>query len=124
MEAVMWQPLTMFTERKEAGELSMTRVIAWMFAVTYCFVLVKNASNAHAIGWPFCALGVVTVLAVPLQSLFKSLQRWVSTPPGKKAVEMLLSKLSSASLGAIPSTTATTVTTSTGPAPAEPEPQG
>jgi len=113
---MMWHPLTMFTERKEAGELSMTRVIAWMFAVTYCFVLIKNASNAHAIGWPFCALGVVVVLAVPLQALFKSLQKWVSTPPGKKAVETLLSKLSTVSLGAIPSTTATTVTTSTGPA--------
>ena len=107
----MWHPLSMFSEKDgtEKPFLSMTRVVALMFALTYCYVLIRNSSNAHTIGWPFCTLGVVTLMAVPLQSLFKNVQSWLATPPGKKAIEGLLSKLVPESIGGgTPSTTVTT----------------
>lgn len=97
-------PLTMFSEKDStysASHFSMTRVVAFMFAATYCYVLIRNSVNAHAIGWPFCLLGVAALLAVPLQSLFKQLQSWVMTPPGKKVVEALLSKVATATEGAV-----------------------
>jgi hypothetical protein len=107
----MIHPLSMFME-KEAGmakAFSMTRLVAFMFAFTYCAVLFKNEENAHLIGWPFCSLGVVIVLAVPLQCLFKYLQVWFTSSPGQKLLRELLAKISPAL--ALPANTTATVET-------------
>src|SRR6185295_9925890 len=108
----MINPLSMFSEKDGTarGAFSMTRLVAFLFATTYCYVLIKNAANAHVIGWPFCTLGVVVVLAVPLQSLFKYLQVWFTSSPGQKLLHVLLAKVAP-TLGALaPNTTATTET--------------
>lgn len=107
----MTNPLTMFHEKGLKGQaVSMTRVIAALFAATYCYVLVRNSANAHLIGWPFCVLGVVTLLAVPLQALFVYLQVWFTSSPGQKLLHELLAKVAPA---LAPNTTATTATTAT-----------
>jgi hypothetical protein len=108
----MIHPLSMFME-KDTGSMkvfSMTRLVAFIFAVTYCFVMYKNAANAHLIGWPFCALGVVIVLAVPLQTLFKYLQTWFTSSPGQRLLRDLLAKFAP-SLGLPANTTVRTETT-------------
>ena len=99
------------------------RGVAFLFTVTYCAVLWRNAANFHSLGWPACALGVVVVLAVPLQALFKNLQTWVQSPPGKKLVTALLTKLETTVLGGVTSTASSTTetsTTTTAPAPESP----
>lgn len=93
--------LSMFKEKDciiETGKVtttcwSMTRVVAFLFALSYCGVLITNAANAHQISWPFCALGIVIVLAVPLQALFKYIQVWFTSSPGQKLVKILLEKV-------------------------------
>lgn len=93
----MNNPLTMFHEKADPrAPYSMTRVIAWLFALTYCGVLLKNVQHAHDIGWPFVALGVVTLLAVPLQALFATLVTWAMTPSGKGLIEAAIVKATSA----------------------------
>jgi hypothetical protein len=109
----MINPFSMFMEKDGTARpfFSMTRVVAFLFAITYCVVLYKNENNAHLIGWPFCSLGVVIVLAVPLQALFKYLQVWFTSSPGQKLLRDLLAKISP-SIGQ-PNTTATIETKAT-----------
>lgn len=110
-----WGPLSMFIEKGETPPvLSMTRVVAFIFAVTYCYALILFAQRGKDFGWPFCVLGVVTVLAVPLQAMFKYLQVWFTSSPGQKLLRDLLAKVSGATLTApAASTTKTEVTTTT-----------
>lgn len=111
--------LSMFKEKDNQADVlhwSMTRVVAFLFALTYCWTLIRYALKAVDIGWPFCALGIATLLAVPLQALFKYLQIWFTTSPGQKLLQTLLSKVSGATLTSPASTTKTEVTTTTAPA--------
>lgn len=93
-------PFSMFWEKETPSgnyHWSMTRVVSFLFALTTCYAIVTMAQNNHAhdIGWPFCFLGVATLLAVPLQILFKKLQTWMMTAPGKKLTGDLLALASS-----------------------------
>jgi hypothetical protein len=84
---------------------SMTRVVAFMFAVTMCTATIMYARSGKEIGWPFCVLGVVTVLAVPLQGLFDYIQKWFTSSPGQKLLRELLAKVSGMAMSAGGSTT-------------------
>jgi predicted Co/Zn/Cd cation transporter (cation efflux family) len=80
----MINPFSMFTEKQGAGTpLSMTRVVAFVFAITYCIALTTYAQKAFAINWPFAALGIITLLAVPLQSIFTYLREYIASTPGR-----------------------------------------
>src|SRR5688572_25550075 len=97
----MRNPLSMFYESSPDGngDWSMTRTVAWMFAVTMCYAIVRMATqdHAHDMGWPFVALGIVTLLAVPVQAFFKFFNSWMKTRPGtaffKKVVEGVADKV-------------------------------
>lgn len=74
---------------------SMTRLVAFMFAGVYCATLLVSArTSATSMGWPFAALGIVVLMAVPLQALFRTLQKWLATPPGQKILGAVLDRLS------------------------------
>lgn len=106
-----------FEEKPAGSGISMSRLIAFLFALTFCPVLLLMARGGHDIGWPLCALGVAILLAVPLQALFKTLQSWFATPPGKALFKAMVEKGMTA-LGAVASgTTVSTATTVTGAAP-------
>lgn len=106
----MWQPFTMFAEKDSAGVTawSMTRVVAFLFALTFCSSMIFYALKASAIGWPFCVLGVVTVLAVPLQAMAKAIQAYLTTRQGQKLIGALLEKASGSVLSTAPITSVTT----------------
>lgn len=109
-------PLSMFKEKDGQNDvLSMTRVVAFLFAVTYCYSLVLYAKKGAEFGWPFCVLGVVVTLAVPLQAMFKYLQLWLATSPGQAVLRDLLSKLSGTVLSSVPTTSVKTEVSTGGP---------
>lgn len=87
-----WGP---FDEKGDGVKgVSMTRLVAFMFAVVYCAVLILSGrTGSTSMGWPFAALGIVVVLAVPLQALFRTLQKWLATPPGKQLMTSMLDRL-------------------------------
>ena len=87
-----WGPLE---EKPHGSGISMSRVIALMFAITYCYALTlaaRNTGPTSIVGWPFACLGIVVVMSVPLQALFKTLQSWLSTTPGKALIQTLVTK--------------------------------
>lgn len=98
-----WGP---FEEKPKGSGLSMSRVIAFLFTLTYCTTLLIRTTTSE-MGWPFAALGIVTVMAVPLQALFKSLQSWLMTPPGKKLIDISLTKAGGAAGAAMTTKTTT-----------------
>jgi hypothetical protein len=108
-------PLSMFHEKSSSGNpYSMTRVVAFLFALTYCAVLYKNSNNFHILGWPACALGVATLLAVPIQAMCRALQSYLESSPGQRLLHVLLEKVSpSLAAGITTETTATTATATT-----------
>lgn len=124
----MWNPFSMFHEKSDAtAPWSMTRVVAFQFSIVYNTALGTYAYRGKDIGWPFCVLGIVTLLAVPIQALFSTLQTWAMTPSGRKTVEALTAHAIALlpKLGGIPGTTTTAATTTsvtTIPIPTEPVP--
>lgn len=117
--------LSMFKE-KEAGQAlhwSMTRVIAFISAVTMNFALVTMArlNHVHDIAWPFCWMYVITLLAVPIMVMFKFLQVWFTTGPGQTLLKQVITRIEAAgglslplpSIITPPSTTVETKVTST-----------
>lgn len=90
-----WGP---FDEKGDGSKApSMTRIVAFLFTLVYCATLLISArSSATSMGWPFATLGIVVVLAVPLQALFRSLQSWLKTPSGKKVLDALIAKATAA----------------------------
>lgn len=110
----MSNPLSMFHDKQTPGApLSMTRVVAFLFAITYCLALHTYATKAFAINWPFAAIGVCTLLAVPLQAIFTYLQQWLTTRPGSAMIEKLVDKFLPGSGAMVASTISSTVTTKT-----------
>lgn len=75
----------MFSE-KVGGGVSMTRCIAFGFAITHCIALLLLTFRGHDIGWPMATLGVCNLLSVPLQRLFAS-------KLGKELTEKLLARI-------------------------------
>lgn len=113
--------LSMFKEKDCEGRhtscWSMTRVVAFISAVVLNGVLFTMARNNHVhdIAWPFCVMFVVTLLAVPIQSLFKMVQAWLNTGPGKKLLNSMIEKATVAiGVSAAPSTTVETKVTQGG----------
>lgn len=87
-----------FEEKPKGSGISMSRLIAFGFAVTYCYALTlvaRNTGPSTIMGWPYACLGIVVVLAVPLQALFKTLQSWFATASGKELIASLLGKATS-----------------------------
>jgi len=73
----------------------MSRLIAFGFAVTYCYALTlvaRNTGPSTIMGWPYACLGIVVVMAVPLQALFNTLQSWFASAPGKALIQTLIGK--------------------------------
>jgi hypothetical protein len=94
---------------------SMTRVVAFISAVVLngvMFTMAKN-NHVHDIAWPFCAMYVVTLLAVPIQMLFKMVQAWLNTGPGHKLLATMIEN-ATVHLGGTPSTTVETKVTQGG----------
>lgn len=84
----------MFREKYADGDhLSMTRVVAFLFAVVFLASLGAYAYRGKDIGWPFVTLGVVTLLAVPIQAIFAFLQQWVSSREGRDLLTTLTHKV-------------------------------
>jgi len=91
---VNWGPF----EEKKGGGFSMSRLIAFLFALTYCYSLTlaaRNTGPTSIVGWPFSCLGIVVVMAVPLQALFNTLQSWFASAPGKALIQTLVGKIGS-----------------------------
>ena len=111
--------LSMFKEKEcdKDGKQSwsMTRVVAFFAAVTlnYALVIMANKDHVHDIAWPFCVMYVITLLAVPVQALFKMVQTYLTTGPGQSLLKSVIEKIQAhgVSLNAAPSSS--TVTTST-----------
>lgn len=78
------------------GYTSMTRVVAWIFAVVLSISLLVLAfrDHLHEAGWPVAAMVVACIFAVPVQALFKALVEWSKTHAGKKLLDKLISKVS------------------------------
>jgi hypothetical protein len=112
----MSNPFSMFTEKQGSGApLSMTRVVAFLFAVTYCVTLYTYGKKAFAINWPFAALGICTLLAVPLQAIFGWLQHWLASRPGNALLAKLVEKFLPGAGSTVASTVSSTVTTTPAP---------
>jgi hypothetical protein len=108
-----WGPF----EEKKGGGFSMSRLIAFGFAVTYCYALTlvaRNTGPSTIMGWPYACLGIVVVMAVPLQALFNTLQSWFSSAPGKALIATLVGK-ATAGLETKLTTTSTVATGATPP---------
>lgn len=82
------------------GGTSMTRVVAFMVAVVVCFglVIVSLKDHFHDVGWPLASIVAVTLLAVPLQALFRALTAWLQSSEGKKLLQQIISKVTAAPL--------------------------
>lgn len=108
-----WGP---FGDAVEPGKLSMTRLVAFMFAIVICdgIRIMARKDHLHDVGWPFVALGIVTLVAVPLQAFFKFFNTWLKTKPGAKLLEKLAER--GASLIGISSDPKTTVNVNSPPA--------
>ena len=104
----MSHPLSMFHEKGlDDQPYSMTRVVAFIFALTYVAALDGYAFRAKEINWPFAVLGAFVVLAVPLQALFTFLGQWVSSREGRSLLATMTHKIEdlvgNAAAGAAPS---------------------
>jgi hypothetical protein len=88
------QFLSMFHDADGSGEWSMTRVVAFMFAIVVCFGIARMGmqDQLHQVGWPFVALGVITLVAVPIQAMFRMIEQYLRSKPGTKLLEELLKK--------------------------------
>jgi hypothetical protein len=90
--------LSMFKEKdseKGAAHWSMTRVVAFLAAITlnYALIIMANKDHVHDIAWPFCLMYIVTLLAVPVQALFKMIQVYLTTSPGQTLLKSALKKV-------------------------------
>lgn len=109
--------MSMFKEKdcegKGEAHWSMTRVVAFLAAMTlnYALIIMSTKDHVHDIAWPFCVMYVVTLLAVPLQMLFKFLQAWFTSAPGKALLKSVLEKVQASGVALGPLNTATTVET-------------
>lgn len=90
----MSSPLSAFHD--DDGQWSMTRTVAFIFALTICYAIVLYARASHEIGWPFTTLGIAVIFAVPIQAAFRYLQEWFSSSPGQMIMRTLLSKAAAA----------------------------
>ena len=86
--------LSMFHDADGSGEWSMTRVVAFMFAIVVCFGIARMGmqDQLHQVGWPFVALGVITLVAVPVQAMFRMIEQYLKSKPGAKLLEELIKK--------------------------------
>lgn len=116
-------PFSVFHEKAKDGDSwSMTRVVAFLFAVSVCYSIFVYASKGAALGWPFVALGIVTLMAVPIQMMFRAFTAWAQTREGaamvRKAGFALAEKFApnlASTVESIVSATSTTTTTPTPP---------
>jgi hypothetical protein len=110
----MSNPLSMFYE-PNTHEWSMTRVVAWCFMITICRAMwvMANHDHLHDVGIPFAAIAIVTLLAVPVQAMFKAVVTWLKSKPGSDLIHKLVSKISDVDVKAIASGLGTTVETTT-----------
>lgn len=92
----------------------MTRVTAFAFAVVYLSALGTYAYRAKEINWPFAVLGVVTLLAVPIQALFAYLQRWLVSQPGQELLATAVHKVEESIMGGAATVTKVSTRVETG----------
>ncbi len=96
----------------------MTRVTAFLFALCYLTAMMIFAFRAKELNWPFAVLGVVVLLAVPLQSLFSFLGQWISSKEGRDLLTTAVHKVEENFLGSpSPATPQVNVSASVGPTP-------
>lgn len=95
---------------------SMTRVVAFMFAIVLVtgIVIMAVRDHLHEMGWPFAVVCACTIFAVPVQAFFKALVEWIKSKQGRALLDKLISKVTTGELGVSPEGVAVTTTTEVG----------
>jgi hypothetical protein len=91
---------------------SMTRVVAFLFCVGVLRALLLYAGKGTALNWPFAVVAAVTLLAVPLQSLFTFLGEWIASREGRSLLTTAVHKIEDMIGRAPPAPTPQTATAS------------
>lgn len=87
-----WRDLLADKER-DGRPWSAGRIVALLFAVTYNLTLLRLGDKGVNIGWPWATLGIVVLLAIPIQ-------KWLSSPKhGPELVKLLLSRIGVGEVG-------------------------
>jgi hypothetical protein len=104
-------PLTAFYDKTPDGEghWSMTRVTAFLFALCYLVAMETCAFRAKEVNWPFAALGVFILLAVPIQALLSFLGNWIASREGRELLTTAVHKVEETMLGGASGAAAQTV---------------
>jgi hypothetical protein len=88
--------LSMFKEKdgdgKETTSWSMTRVVAFLAALTLnsALIVMAHDNHAHDIAWPFAWMYIVTLMAIPIKELCKMIQTALNTAPGQKLLKTMV----------------------------------
>lgn len=98
----MSSPFSAFHD--DDGAWSMTRTIAFVFAIVVSSAIIIYACKVHEIGWPLTMLGISAMFAVPIQAFFRYLQEWFSSSPGQKLLGSLLSKVTGSTFSSVTTT--------------------
>lgn len=95
--------LTAFREKSSTGEhWSMTRTVAFMFAIAFVAAMETYAFRGKEINMAFAVLGCVTLLAVPLQGLFTFLGQWIASREGRDLLTTAIHKIEENLMGKAP----------------------
>src|SRR5690348_1332576 len=90
----MIHPLSMFHDKnQDDAPWSMTRVVDFLFALAYLSALETFAFRGKEINWPFAALGVMVLLAVPVQALLSFLGQWIASREGRDLLTTAVHKI-------------------------------
>lgn len=112
--------LTAFREKTASGDhWSMTRTVAFLFALAFLAALETYAFRGKEINWPFAVLGCITLLAVPLQGLFTFLGQWVASREGRELITTAIHKVEESLLAKSSPTPQVNVSASVGSTPGE-----
>lgn len=91
----MRQFLSMFHEKDDPDRpWSMKRTVAWLFAVSWCIGFLMLAWRGVLPNWAMAAIGIATVLALPLQAFLSkranmkaTLEQLIAKIPGRNREE-------------------------------------
>jgi hypothetical protein len=98
--------LSMFRDKTAPGmPYSMTRVVSCLFALTVCASLLLYARGKAQVGWPFAALGIVTLMAVPLQAMWAMLVKYFTSRPGEALLGQVIEHVAPLVVGSVVKTT-------------------
>jgi hypothetical protein len=83
----------LFGDKERGGAWSAGRFVAIMFALTYNVTLIRLGAAGLNIGWPWATLGIVILLAIPMQ-------KWLSSEKhGPELVKALIGRIGIGEVG-------------------------